>query len=115
MMLAPGEASDLHHHEHDYYLAISRGDLVAGVPPKDSGMDPSSAWSRRGGNTVPVPKGGTEWASTSARRPIRDPDRAQGRLGNQGGRSCFVAQLSPAAKPRARKVELGDGGGNVPL
>jgi hypothetical protein len=62
LVLAPGEASDLHHHEHDYYLVILSGDVVAGVPPKDSGMDPFIGVIPEGGNTVPVPKGGTEWA-----------------------------------------------------
>lgn len=64
MRLEPGEASDLHHHEHDYYLIIQKGDLVAGVMPKGSegpmtefvGVVPPE------GNTVYVPKGGTEWA-----------------------------------------------------
>ncbi len=62
MVLEPGEASDLHHHEHPYYLVISEGDIVAGVPPKDSGMDPFIGVIPEGGNTVPVPAGGTEWA-----------------------------------------------------
>jgi hypothetical protein len=62
MKLAPGEASDLHRHDHDYYLVIMSGDLVAGVPPKSSGMDPFVGKVPKGGNTVGVPKGGVEWA-----------------------------------------------------
>jgi hypothetical protein len=62
MKLEPGQHSDLHHHEHDYYLVIFSGDLVAGIPPKDSGMDPFVGKVPAEGNTVPVPKGGTEWA-----------------------------------------------------
>ena len=62
MKLEPGESSDLHHHEHNYYLAIFSGDIVAGVPPKDSGMDFFVGKVPAEGNTVPVPKGGTEWA-----------------------------------------------------
>jgi hypothetical protein len=62
LVLEPGEHSDLHHHEHDYYLVIFSGDLVAGIPPKDSGMDPFVGKVPAEGNTVPVPKGGTEWA-----------------------------------------------------
>jgi hypothetical protein len=62
MTLEPGEATDLHHHEHDYYLAIDSGDLVAGIPPKDSGVEPFVGKVPPQGNTVPVPKGGTEWA-----------------------------------------------------
>ena len=62
MKLEPGEYTDLHHHEHDYYLVIDSGDLVAGVPPKDSPMDFFVGVIPPGGNTVRVPKGGTEWA-----------------------------------------------------
>jgi mannose-6-phosphate isomerase-like protein (cupin superfamily) len=62
MNLEPGEHSDLHHHEHDYFLVIDSGDLVAGVPPKDSPMDFFVGKVPPRGNTVRVPKGGTEWA-----------------------------------------------------
>ncbi len=62
MKLAPGEHSDLHHHEHDYFLVIDSGDLVAGIPPKDSPMDFFVGKVPPQGNTVRVPKGGTEWA-----------------------------------------------------
>lgn len=69
MRLEPGEASDLHHHEYDYYLVIKQGDLIAGVPPKQSGMDPFVAKLPPGGNTVRVPKGGTEWAVNVGNEP----------------------------------------------
>ena len=62
MKLAPGAASDLHRHDHDYYLIILSGDLVAGVPPKSTGMDPFVGKIPAAGNTVGVPKGGIEWA-----------------------------------------------------
>lgn len=62
MILKPGEHSDLHRHEHDYILVIDSGDLVAGVPPKDSGMDFFIGKVPAAGNTVRVPKGGVEWA-----------------------------------------------------
>jgi mannose-6-phosphate isomerase-like protein (cupin superfamily) len=62
MKLKPGEHSDLHHHDHDYYLVILSGDLVAGIPPKGHPMDMFVGKVPVGGNTVPVPKGGTEWA-----------------------------------------------------
>lgn len=62
MKLEPGEASDLHHHEHDYYLVVFSGDLVAGITPKGHPMDPFVGIVPAEGNTVPVPKGGTEWA-----------------------------------------------------
>ena len=63
MKLEPGEHSDLHTHEHNYYLVIFSGDLVAGVMPEGS---PVGDWFvgkvPEKGNTVMVPKGGTEWA-----------------------------------------------------
>ena len=62
MKLEPGEWSDLHHHEHDYYLVVFSGDRVAGVPPKGNPMEPFVGLIPEKGNTVPVPKGGTEWA-----------------------------------------------------
>jgi beta-alanine degradation protein BauB len=62
MKLEPGEASDLHHHEHEYFLIIDSGDLVAGIPPEDSPMDFFVGVVPERGNTVRVPKGGTEWA-----------------------------------------------------
>ena len=62
MELEPGAHSDLHHHEHDYYLVIDSGDLVAGIPPKDGPMDFFVGKVPPEGNTVRVPKGGTEWA-----------------------------------------------------
>jgi len=62
MTLKPGEASDLHTHVHDYYLIIMSGDLVAGVTQKDFPVDSFVGVIPKEGNTVPVPKGGTEWA-----------------------------------------------------
>jgi len=62
MTLEPGEHTDLHHHGHDYYLVILSGDRVAGIPPADSGMDFFVGVIPPEGNTVRVPKGGTEWA-----------------------------------------------------
>ena len=62
MKLEPGEHSDLHRHDHDYYLCIFSGDLVAGIPPKGGPMDPFVGKIPPIGNTVGIPKGGTEWA-----------------------------------------------------
>jgi hypothetical protein len=62
MKLAPGEHSDLHHHAHPYYLVVFSGDLVAGIPPKGSPVEPFVGVIPPNGNTVAVPKGGTEWA-----------------------------------------------------
>jgi hypothetical protein len=72
MVLEPGESSDLHHHAHDYYLAISSGDLVAGVPLKDSGMDFFVGVIPAEGNTVGVPQGGTEWALNVGEKTYRE-------------------------------------------
>jgi quercetin dioxygenase-like cupin family protein len=62
LKLEPGEHSDLHHHEHDYFLIIMKGDLVAGVMPKGGPMDFFVGKIPPQGNTVRVPKGNTEWA-----------------------------------------------------
>jgi hypothetical protein len=62
MNLEPGEHSDLHHHAVDYLLVIDSGDLVAGIPPLASGLDPFVGVVPALGNTVRVPAGGTEWA-----------------------------------------------------
>jgi mannose-6-phosphate isomerase-like protein (cupin superfamily) len=62
MTLQPGEHSDLHHHEHEYFLVIDSGDLVAGVMPKGGPMDFFVGKVPERGNTVRVPKGNTEWA-----------------------------------------------------
>lgn len=68
MILEPGEHSDLHHHDHDYILVIDSGDLVAGIPPRDSGIEPFVGRIPPQGNTVRVPKGGTEWALNVGQR-----------------------------------------------
>jgi redox-sensitive bicupin YhaK (pirin superfamily) len=62
MKLEPGEHSDLHHHEHDYYLVVFSGDLVAGITPKGHPVEPFVGRIPPEGNTVKVPKGSTEWA-----------------------------------------------------
>lgn len=62
LTLEPGETSDLHHHEHDYFLVIDSGDLVAGVMPEGGPMDWFIGKIPPQGNTVRVPKGNTEWA-----------------------------------------------------
>ena len=68
MTLEPGEASALHHHEHDYYLAISSGDLIAGV-----GEDSFNVFRiPEEGNTVGVSHGGTEWAYNVGEKTYRE-------------------------------------------
>ena len=72
MKLEPGQHSDLHHHEHEYYLVILSGDLVAGIPPRNSGMDFFVGKVPAGGNTVRVPRGGTEWALNVGRKTYHE-------------------------------------------
>ena len=62
MKLEPGEASDLHTHEHEYVLVVMSGDVVAGITPKGHPVDPFIGKIPEQGNTVRVPKGNTEWA-----------------------------------------------------
>lgn len=62
MKLEPGEYNPLHEHEHDYYLIILSGDLVAGVMPKGSEMPSFVGIVPPAGNTVGIPRGGVEWA-----------------------------------------------------
>ena len=72
MVLAPGEASDLHRHDHDYYLVIMEGDLVAGVTPEGSGVDSFVGKVPENGNTVAIPKGGIEWAYNVGEKTYRE-------------------------------------------
>lgn len=72
LVLEPGEASDLHHHEHDYYLIIFEGDLVAGVTPPDSPLDSFVGKVPEAGNTVSIPKGATEWAVNVGEKTYRE-------------------------------------------
>jgi hypothetical protein len=72
LILEPGQASDLHHHECDYYLLIFEGDLVAGIPPKSTGIEPFLAKIPEAGNTVRIPKGGLEWAFNVGEKTYRE-------------------------------------------
>ena len=60
MKLEPGEATDLHHHERDYYLVMLQGDHVVGLP-RDEKEETIVINLPKGGATVKVPKGGVEW------------------------------------------------------
>ena len=62
MRLQPGEGSDLHLHEHDYYLAMLEGDMIGGVSPEETGEQPFAAPLPPGGMTVSIPKGSLEWS-----------------------------------------------------
>ena len=72
MTLEPGEASDKHHHDHDFYLAILSGDLIAGVTPEGSEVENFAARIPKDGNTVPIAKGGTEWAFNIGNETFRE-------------------------------------------
>ena len=72
LILEPGEASDLHHHDHDYYLIIFEGDFVAGVTPKESKIDSFVGKVPDAGNTVSIPKGETEWAYNVGEKTYRE-------------------------------------------
>jgi hypothetical protein len=62
MRLEPGQGSDLHRHEHDYYLAMLQGDLIGGVSPKETGLEPFVAKLPPGGVVVSIPRGSLEWS-----------------------------------------------------
>jgi hypothetical protein len=72
MVLEPGEASDLHRHDHDYYLAIFEGDYVAGVIPEGCPGESFVGKVPAEGNTVSIPKGGTEWAYNVGKKRYRE-------------------------------------------
>ena len=71
LILEPGQASDLHRHDHDYYLAISEGDYVAGVIPEGKGHSFLGKVPEIG-NTVSIPKGGIEWAYNVGKKTYRE-------------------------------------------
>ena len=72
LVLEPGEASDLHRHDHDYYLVIMEGDLVAGVSPAQSDVPSFVGKVPPQGNTVAIPKGATEWALNVGDKTYRE-------------------------------------------
>lgn len=72
LILEPGEASDLHRHDHDYYLTIFEGDFVAGVTPEGSPVEPFVGIVPAEGNVVGIPKGGVEWAYNVGNKTYRE-------------------------------------------
>ena len=72
MKLEPGQASPKHHHENDFYLAIFQGDLIAGVTPEGSDVESFVSPLPKGGNTVALAKGGTEWAYNVGKETFRE-------------------------------------------
>jgi quercetin dioxygenase-like cupin family protein len=72
LVLEPGEASDLHRHEHDYYLVIFEGDYVAAVSPEGSPGETFVGRVPAAGNTVSIPKGAVEWAYNVGEKTYRE-------------------------------------------
>ena len=72
LVLEPGEASALHHHEYDYYLVILEGDYVAGVSAPDSPVESFVGKVPEAGNSVTIPKGATEWAYNVGEKTYRE-------------------------------------------
>lgn len=72
LILEPGEASDFHRHDYDYYLIIFEGDYVAGVTPKESSVESFVGKVPEAGNTVSIPKGGIEWAYNVGEQTYRE-------------------------------------------
>ena len=62
MRLAPGEGSPLHRHEHDYYLVMQEGDMIAGISPESEETPPFAMSLPPGGATVGIPRGALEWS-----------------------------------------------------
>lgn len=72
LVLEPGEASDLHRHDHDYYLIIMEGDYVAGVTLPDNPAPSFVGKVPENGNTVSIPAGGVEWAYNVGDKTYRE-------------------------------------------
>jgi hypothetical protein len=62
LVLEPGQGSDLHRHDLDYYLCISAGDRIAGLMPKGDKATSYVVGIPPAGNTLGIAKGATEWA-----------------------------------------------------
>jgi len=72
LVLEPGQGSDLHTHELDYYLCISDGDRIAGLMPKGDGHASYVVGLPEAGNTVGIKKGATEWAVNVGKQTYRE-------------------------------------------
>lgn len=70
MRLEPGECSDLHTHERDYYLVVLEGDRVAGV--STDGSEDVCIELAPGPVTLPVDGGRTEWALNIGQKLFRE-------------------------------------------
>ena len=72
LVLEPGQTSGLHRHDHHYYLCISHGDRIAAVMPEGDKASMYAATIPKGGNTVSIPKGTTEWAVNIGKETYRE-------------------------------------------
>lgn len=62
MRLKPGEGSDLHRHELDYYLVMLEGDAIGGVSPESEGTEPFAVPLEDGVQVASIPRGSLEWS-----------------------------------------------------
>ncbi|MCH2170430.1 hypothetical protein MK489_06580 [Myxococcota bacterium] len=62
MRLEPGEGSDLHRHELDYYLVMLDGDAIGGVSPESEAAEPFAVPLGEAIQVASIPKGSLEWS-----------------------------------------------------
>jgi hypothetical protein len=72
LVLEPGQGSDLHRHDLDYYLCISQGDRIAGMMPQGDKATSYVVGLPEAGNTVGIKKGVTEWAVNVGKLTYRE-------------------------------------------
>jgi hypothetical protein len=72
LVLEPGQGSDLHRHDLDYYLCISQGDRIAGMMPQGDKAASYVVGLPEAGNTVGIKKGVTEWAVNVGKLTYRE-------------------------------------------
>ena len=108
MRLAPGEGSDLHRHEHDYYLVMLEGDMIGGVSPESEGTEPFAMALPPGGTTMSIPKGALEWSVNTGQETfyelvidVHKTSRNQGRAVSSPSFSGNnrSARLMPSSSP----------------
>lgn len=71
LVLEPGEASALHHHDAPYAIVLVAGDRVAAVPGPGSTRGAREALVTPG-RTVALAPGDTEWAVNTGTLPYRE-------------------------------------------
>jgi hypothetical protein len=72
LVLEPGQGSDLHRHDLDYYLCISHGDRIAGLMPQGDTSASYVVELPEAGNTIGIKKGATEWAVNVGKLTYRE-------------------------------------------